>query len=106
MTVEFSTLGPVEDSGIEPGSDLRRLHRQIQTADTATVEAGPVPRQLPAPPSSFIGRAGELSQLGTALPASGDPPSTMAIWAINGTGGVGKTWLALRWAHDHAQSFP
>ena len=30
----------------------------------------------------------------------------MVIWAIDGTGVVGKTWLAVRWAHDHMQDFP
>ena len=108
------------DLGIDPGQELQRLHRQILTGDSLvhrpasparrTGEAGPagtpVPRQLPAPPPLFTGRASELSLLTRALPAPGEPGCTMAIWAIDGTGGVGKTWLALRWAHDNVRSFP
>ncbi|MFI6096368.1 tetratricopeptide repeat protein [Lentzea sp. NPDC051213] len=58
-----------------------------------------VPRQLPAAPLSFVGRNDELRRL--------DPIASGAtIAAIAGTGGVGKTWLALRWAHDNAAGFP
>jgi DNA-binding SARP family transcriptional activator/Tfp pilus assembly protein PilF len=105
-----------EDLGIDPGPELQRLHRQILTADSALhgppAPAGPaparpaVPRQLPAPPPLFTGRVAELSMLTAALPEPGEQGAGMVIWAIHGTSGVGKTWLALRWAHQHAASFP
>jgi tetratricopeptide (TPR) repeat protein len=68
-----------------------------------------VPRQLPAPPSSFVGRVDELDRLSRALPPTGGPDGpdrSMPIMVIHGPGGVGKTWLALRWAHDHLGHFP
>src|SRR2546421_6809188 len=107
-----------EELGVAPGEQLQRLHRDLTAV---TVPAGPAvsrataevtassvrtPRQLPASPSSFVGRTGELSRLSSALPASGDPYGAMAVWAISGTGGVGKTWLALRWHTSMCGRFP
>ncbi|MCX2951514.1 tetratricopeptide repeat protein [Lentzea sp. NEAU-D7] len=65
-----------------------------------------VPRQLPAPPRMFTGRANELTALTAELDANNEPGATVVISAIGGTGGIGKTWLALHWAHQHLDRFP
>ena len=67
-------------------------------------KAAPVPRQLPGGPRFFTGRARELAQL--TLDISGDPGATVVISAISGGAGIGKTTLALHWAHQNAQQFP
>jgi DNA-binding SARP family transcriptional activator/tetratricopeptide (TPR) repeat protein len=102
--------------GVDPGPRLRELHRQILVADPTLVPpvvrpapagepaAGPVPRQLPAGPRLFAGRARELARLTAA--ADERVGAAMVISAIGGAGGVGKTWLALRWAHEHLRRFP
>ncbi|KAA6223629.1 tetratricopeptide repeat protein [Streptomyces albofaciens JCM 4342] len=69
-------------------------------------ERGPVPHQLPAAPSRFTGRAGELAALTAALDEAVESGTTVTISAIGGAGGIGKTWLALYWAHRHADRFP
>lgn len=62
-----------------------------------------VPQSLPAPPPQFTGRAGQLAHLDNALtPATG----AAAVVAISGMGGVGKTALALHWAHRSRHQFP
>lgn len=100
--------------GTEAGADLRRLHQQILTSDPAlTTPERPVlaarvrvPRQLPARPRLFTGRSPELARLTVDLHEQPDPGGTMPISVIDGTGGVGKTWLALHWAHQHLDRFP
>ncbi|MCK2238583.1 MULTISPECIES: tetratricopeptide repeat protein [unclassified Crossiella] len=62
----------------------------------------PIPRQLPPAPTAFVGRAPELSALTTALGGN----ATVAITALAGTGGIGKTALALHWAHQRIADFP
>jgi Cdc6-like AAA superfamily ATPase len=65
------------------------------------------PRQLPPDVSHFTGRAAELDRLDALLGTSGaGKPATVVITAINGTPGVGKTALAIRWAHRMASAFP
>ena len=101
-----------DELGADPNPALQRLHRQILTADPAlaTPAAVPgngspgtvVPRQLPAGPRLFTGRDRELAQLTAALEDGG----TMVVSAIAGAGGIGKTWLALHWAHQHLHRFP
>ncbi|MDX8140869.1 tetratricopeptide repeat protein [Lentzea sp. BCCO 10_0061] len=57
----------------------------------------PVPKQLPAAPRHFVGRGTELALLDEVLGGTA---------VIGGAGGVGKTWLALRWAHSRLDAFP
>ncbi len=63
-----------------------------------------IPRELPAPVRHFTGRVAELAQLSSMAEAAGG--RLVAICAIGGTAGVGKTALALQWAHEVADRFP
>jgi hypothetical protein len=65
-----------------------------------------VPRQLPAPPRLFTGRAVELMTLTAELDVEDEPGAMVVISAIGGTGGIGKTSLALHWAHQNLDRFP
>jgi tetratricopeptide (TPR) repeat protein/transcriptional regulator with XRE-family HTH domain len=68
--------------------------------------AAPVPRQLPAAVMGFAGRAAELAVLTRILDdAAAGAPGTVVISAIGGTAGVGKTALAVHWAHQVAGRF-
>jgi tetratricopeptide (TPR) repeat protein len=67
-----------------------------------------IPRQLPPAIRHFSGRRRELAEL-TDLAGSADSTGvagTVVITAIGGTAGVGKTALALYWAHQVADRFP
>jgi tetratricopeptide (TPR) repeat protein/transcriptional regulator with XRE-family HTH domain len=71
----------------------------------------PVPRELPADVDSFTGRAIELAELDLLLPATAGRGADatlgpVLISAVSGTAGVGKTALAVRWAHQVAAAFP
>jgi DNA-binding SARP family transcriptional activator/tetratricopeptide (TPR) repeat protein len=115
----------VRELGLEPGPQLRDLQAAIlvngtrepgkvggATADGAkrslTGRPEPVvPRELPAAVAHFAGRARELAVLtGLADQAGKQRPGTVVISAIGGTAGVGKTALAVHWAHQVAGRFP
>lgn len=105
-----------DELGIDPGGPLKRLHQRIVAGDddlsAPSDGAGrpghrtPTPCQLPAPPALFTARRSELDELSAALDTQADRGGTVVIAAVGGAGGVGKTCLALRWAHDHADRFP
>lgn len=61
------------------------------------------PRLLPAPVPGFAGRADQLDALSQILE---HPGGTAMICAIGGMAGVGKTALAVQWAHQVAAEFP
>jgi hypothetical protein len=68
--------------------------------------AGPVPRQLPAGRRQFVGRQDELDELTALLDAAVPESGTVIITAIAGTAGIGKTALAMHWAHQIKSRFP
>jgi DNA-binding SARP family transcriptional activator len=105
----------VQELATEPGPELQELHQQVLVADPALT--GPksprlpgrlaghaVPRELPAPVGHFTGRAAELAEL-SAMAADGQGRA-LIICAVDGTAGVGKTALAVQWAHRVLQRFP
>jgi DNA-binding SARP family transcriptional activator/tetratricopeptide (TPR) repeat protein len=108
----------VEELGTEPGAELRDLHQNILAGDTqlASPQAEPqnlvaaatlVPRELPAPVGHFTGREAELAALNDLLDERpGVRAPALVISAIGGTAGVGKTALAVQWAHQVAGRFP
>ncbi|HZM82255.1 MAG TPA: tetratricopeptide repeat protein [Candidatus Limnocylindrales bacterium] len=61
----------------------------------------PIPRQLPPDIFSFAGRDAELAQLDSLL----GPNRTVVVSALSGTAGIGKTALAVHWAHRVAARF-
>lgn len=100
----------VEELGTDPGAALQDLHRRILAADPALSARPPAttvvtPAQLPSAPGFFTGRVSQLAELDRALTADGSG-ATVVISTIGGTGGIGKTWLALTWAHRNLHHFP
>jgi hypothetical protein len=61
-----------------------------------------VPRQLPAAVRSFVGRDSQLAALNELLNGRAEAAPTVVFTAIGGTAGVGKTALAVQWAHQVA----
>ena len=118
----------VDELGIEPNAGLQQLEQAVLTrADPAELvrrEAGEPaiagaatahdrppdrPAQLPAAVAGFAGRDGALAELDTLAVAAGSAaggPATVVISALSGTPGVGKTALAVHWAHRVAGRFP
>ena len=64
-----------------------------------------VPRQLPPAARHFTGRSGALKILVDLIDAP-MPAGTVVLSAIDGTAGIGKTALALHFAHQVAERFP
>ncbi|MEU4196944.1 BTAD domain-containing putative transcriptional regulator [Kribbella sp. NPDC026611] len=89
--------------GVDPGAPVRAAYQQILSGvpRISVGKTGPVPRQLPAAVAQFVGRTAELEALNGLL-ADGAVPVTV----IGGTAGVGKTALAVHWAHQVAGAFP
>lgn len=87
------------DDVLASGSTLRSLVSVRRRSNHSTAV---LPAQLPGRTRRFVGRHHELRQLDSLL-TEVDPS---AVAAINGPPGVGKTELALSWAHAHASRFP
>ena len=66
------------------------------------------PQQLPADIADFTGRAGEVERLRALLSEPGHPdrPGAVRVVLVVGTGGLGKTALAVHAAHRLAAQFP
>jgi len=120
----------VEELGMEPGPDLIKLHAAILRDDPALAPApftrereeaevaeavaviSPqppaafvVPSELPPDTHGFVGRRSELAALDSlsTLAEAGYGPT---VGLITGVAGVGKTSLAVHWAHQAADRYP
>src|SRR5262249_3197238 len=101
----------------EATTDLERLRADLVRADpilaAADRRSAPVsrpvaaPAQLPRDVAGFAGRSQHLARLDALLAAAGaGEPTAVMISAVSGTAGVGKTALAVHWAHRIAGRFP
>ncbi|GGQ61804.1 AfsR/SARP family transcriptional regulator [Streptomyces asoensis] len=109
-----------EELGVDPRAGLRSLQHRILQADPELAEpsapaAEPAmvrvrPAQLPATVPDFTGRSAFVRELGEVLAGAGDGVCAggrvMAVSALAGIGGVGKTTLAVHVAHQARPAFP
>jgi DNA-binding SARP family transcriptional activator/tetratricopeptide (TPR) repeat protein len=116
-----------DELGADPGPDLQQLHQRILAGDRASARQLPAagkgpaevrepavavhtqpdaPRQLPAGVRHFAGRMEELERLSRLLDETSGTGGAVVISAIGGTAGIGKTALAVHWAHQNAEKFP
>jgi DNA-binding SARP family transcriptional activator/tetratricopeptide (TPR) repeat protein len=121
--------------GVKPGKALRELHlqvlqgsdrpgggtpapvvaampdiapaRSVTTRPAQTAGTAVRPAELPRDVRGFAGRAEKLALLDAQLAATIEAGSPMSdVWVVNGIAGVGKTALALHWAHGVREQFP
>ncbi len=104
-----------EDLGVDPCPELSELHQRIleadpdlappvTTADHGTPAVAVRPAQLPATVVDFTGRDAFVSELVAELGNAEN--GVMALSAVAGIGGVGKTTLAVHVAHEARNAFP
>ncbi|MER5787783.1 BTAD domain-containing putative transcriptional regulator [Streptomyces sp. NPDC001980] len=103
-----------EELGVDPRPGLRDLQQRILQADPALAEpsspaadppSAPVrPAQLPATVPDFTGRSAFVTELSAVLASA--EGRVMAVSALAGIGGVGKTTLAVHVAHRARSAFP
>ncbi|TVT61599.1 tetratricopeptide repeat protein [Amycolatopsis rhizosphaerae] len=99
----------VEEQGVEPGKLLRDMQARLLRDQEAVLGADQppamlVPRQLPADVGRFAGRVSELARLDESVSADGAPAKGTVL--VTGGAGVGKTTLAVHWAHQIRERFP
>jgi non-specific serine/threonine protein kinase len=93
-------LDPTQRAALQAAA--LRSHRERPAPAIASLPtSGPAPSQLPTPVSSFIGREQELAELQRLL----RPPTGRRLVTLTGSGGCGKSRLALRVASDLAGAF-
>ncbi|MBG0563860.1 AfsR/SARP family transcriptional regulator [Actinoplanes aureus] len=98
-----------EELGADPGPELARLHRSLLRRGAAEAEPAPseaVPAQLPGAVRDFTGRDHELAALDEVLQHFGGELIGMTLTVLSGMPGVGKTELAVHWAHRARAQFP
>ncbi|UED85788.1 AfsR/SARP family transcriptional regulator [Streptomyces profundus] len=103
----------IDELGVEPRAELSEIQQRILNADPglnlpAQQSSAPTPSirpaQLPAAVPDFTGRASFVAELGAQLSSAGG--QVMAVSAVAGIGGVGKTTLAVQVAHAARDHFP
>ncbi|NEB14109.1 tetratricopeptide repeat protein [Streptomyces coelicoflavus] len=108
-----------DELGVDPRPGLQELQQRILRADphlaeppAPAAETAPLPvrpAQLPATVPDFTGRASFVRELSDVLSAASADTATgrvMAVSALAGIGGVGKTTLAVHVAHRARAAFP
>ncbi|MFE9930272.1 BTAD domain-containing putative transcriptional regulator [Streptomyces sp. NPDC005533] len=128
------TAGLDQELGVQPGDELRRAHlrilhqelpwprtgpvaertpagatapvRRLPTAPPPTAPPRPRPSQIPAASTGFVGRGAELEQLDRLLLPTCERDGQVPAALVTGFPGVGKTALAVRWAHRVRERFP
>jgi tetratricopeptide (TPR) repeat protein/transcriptional regulator with XRE-family HTH domain len=93
--------GGGQNVGIDPGTDL-----PAATATPTAERRRWIPAQVPADVLGFAGRAEHLTRLDALLDNTDPTPTAVVISVLSGTAGVGKTALAIHWAHRVVPSFP
>ncbi|MEU9919200.1 BTAD domain-containing putative transcriptional regulator [Streptomyces sp. NPDC051001] len=106
----------VEQLGLEPGPDLRRIETRILSGDAEPVKAGVsalrpqqplIPRQLPPAIADFTARTAQTQQLSAVLNDGGGPGGAPTVVALAGPAGSGKSALAVQVAqHIATHRFP
>jgi DNA-binding SARP family transcriptional activator/transcriptional regulator with XRE-family HTH domain len=102
--------------GLNPGAELTEAYMRVLRQDTRAgnrvrvparrATARVVPRQLPAASRCFTGRRDELAVLSALVERDLRETSGVVIAALTGMAGIGKTALAVNWAHQVAGRFP
>lgn len=94
-------------AGVPTGAGIAAgEHSTVEPGPTANAPTRPAPAQLPGDVAAFAGRADHLKALNELLPTNSGDNTTTGICVITGMAGVGKSALALHWAHQVADLFP
>jgi tetratricopeptide (TPR) repeat protein len=70
------------------------------------IPVGGIPRQLPPDIRGFVNRSDDMGHLDAILAPAESDAHEFAVCVVVGTAGVGKTSLAIHWAHRIAHRFP
>ncbi|MEU9036039.1 BTAD domain-containing putative transcriptional regulator [Streptomyces sp. NPDC048352] len=113
----------IDELGMDPGPELQELHDAILRDDPSLAfepAAGPadaaaealdarvrvMPSELPPDVPGFAGRSAELDALDSLVAGQGEDSPSPTVGLITGVAGVGKTGLAVRWAHRVTEQYP